>query len=75
LTRRGSNDWHGSALFFYRDHNLAAYPGLNRDPRTPDPFFARRQVGITASGSLRHDRLFFFANYEHRGCVEDAGIT
>lgn len=66
LTRRGSNEVHGSALFFYRDHNLAAYPGFTRDPRTPDPFFARRQAGITADGPIRRDRFFWFATYEHR---------
>ncbi len=30
-TRSGGNDFHGSVFYFYRDHNLAAYPGLQRD--------------------------------------------
>jgi hypothetical protein len=38
VSRRGENAFHGAGLFFYRDHNLAAYPGLARDPRTPSPF-------------------------------------
>jgi hypothetical protein len=32
VTRSGSNDLHGTAFYFFRDHNLAAYPALNRDP-------------------------------------------
>src|SRR5271163_1482107 len=39
VTRSGSNDFHGSGYFFYRDHNMAAYPGLKRatDPRSFNP--------------------------------------
>jgi hypothetical protein len=65
LTRRGGNDLHGAAFFYFRDHNLAAYPALKRDPRNPDPFFARRQSGLSLGGPLKRDRLFWFANVEH----------
>ena len=30
LPRQGSNEFHGSGYFFFRDHNMAAYPGLKR---------------------------------------------
>jgi hypothetical protein len=30
VTRSGSNDFHGSGYFFFRDHNMAAFPGLKR---------------------------------------------
>src|SRR5262249_19703183 len=53
VTRRGGNAFHGSAFAFYRDHRLAAYPGLNRDPKNPDPDFARRQYGLSAGGPLK----------------------
>src|SRR6185295_604358 len=43
VTRHGTNSLHGAAFFFYRDHNMAAYPGLHRDLKNPDPFFARKQ--------------------------------
>ena len=50
ITRSGSNDWHGSAYFFFRDHNMAAYPGLKRSTFNPNPFFARRNPGAWLSG-------------------------
>src|SRR3984893_10020100 len=46
VTRSGSNDWHGSGYFFYRDHNMAAYPNLQRLPSNPNPFFIRRNPGF-----------------------------
>jgi hypothetical protein len=39
VTRSGSNDFHGSGYFFFRDHNMAAFPGLRRpgDPSALNP--------------------------------------
>lgn len=65
VSRRGSNEVHGSGFFYYRDHNLAAYPGLRRSAFNPEPPFARRQSGFNLGGPLRRNRLFWFANYEH----------
>ena len=65
VTRSGGNDWHGNAYFFYRDHNMAAYPGLKRVALNPNPFFARRNPGFWLSGPVIKQKLFFFANYEH----------
>jgi Carboxypeptidase regulatory-like domain len=65
VTRTGGNDLRGSGYFFYRDHDMAAYPALRRDPLNPDPYFARRNPGAWLGGPIRKDRLFFFGNYEY----------
>ena len=65
VSRHGTNNLHGAAFFFYRDHNMAAYPGLHRDLKQPDPFFARKQSGFRLGGPLRKDRVFWFTNFEH----------
>jgi hypothetical protein len=65
ITRSGSNAFHGAGFFYFRDHNMAAYPYLRRDPVNPDPFFVRRQPGFWLGGPVKKDRLFFFANYEY----------
>jgi hypothetical protein len=70
VTRGGGNDFHGSAFFFYRDHNIAAYPGLARQRLFPDPFFARRNPGANIGGPLKKDKLFFFFNYEYQNQVQ-----
>jgi hypothetical protein len=64
VTRSGGNAYHGSGFYFYRDHNLAAYPGLQRDASNPDPFFQRRQFGYQLGGPIRKDRAFLFTSYE-----------
>ena len=65
VTRTGSNDLHGSGYFFFRNNDMAAYPGLRRDPLNPNPEFARRNPGAWVGGPIKRDRIFFFGNYEH----------
>lgn len=81
VSRSGGNKFHGSGYYFFRDHNMAAYPGLRRiceeNPANAicasaasrkgveDPFFARRNPGFSVGGPIIKDRLFFFTNYEY----------
>ncbi len=65
VTRTGGNDFHGSAYFFFRDNNMAAYPALKRNRLAPDPFFARRNPGFWLGGPIKKDKLFFFFNLEN----------
>ncbi len=74
VTRSGTNDWHGSAYFFYRDHNMAAYPNLQRIPSIPNPFFVRRNPGATLGGPIKKDKVFFFFNYEFLNQVAATSI-
>jgi hypothetical protein len=70
VTRSGSNDFHGSGLFFYRDHNMAAYPGLARNPLDENPYFVRKNPGASIGGPVKKDKLFFFFNYEYLNQVQ-----
>jgi hypothetical protein len=77
-TRSGSNQFHGSGFLFFRDHHLSAYPALHRDPSNPDPFFQRRQFGLSLGGPIRKDRAFFFGTFERneqRGVVSTELLT
>ena len=69
-TRGGTNDFHGSGFFFFRDHNMAAYPYLQRVETEPaSPFFARRQSGFEVGGPIKKDKLVFFSALEHTNQV------
>ncbi|HTB12540.1 MAG TPA: TonB-dependent receptor [Bryobacteraceae bacterium] len=75
VTRTGSNQFHGSGYFYFRDHNMAAYPNLVRDPLASSPFFARRNPGFWVGGPIKKDKLFFFFNYEYMNQVQNYSVV
>ena len=60
ITKRGSNDLHGSGFLFARGSGYAARPSFA--PTKPD--FDRKQFGANVGGPALRDRLFWFANIE-----------
>ena len=64
-TRRGSNDWHGSASYFYRGKSLNARNPVDNPEPDPKQPFARQNGVATVGGPLRHDKLWFFSSYEY----------
>lgn len=72
VSRSGTNELHGSAFIYYRDHNMAGFPALQRNPRRfidpslDNPFFARRQMGGSVGGPIKKDRVHYFFNYEYQ---------
>jgi hypothetical protein len=61
VTRSGTNALHGSAYEFARNATLDArnyFDGTNKPP------FSRNQFGGTLGGPIRHNKSFFFGNYE-----------
>jgi hypothetical protein len=82
VSRSGSNEFHGSGYYFFRDHNTAAYPSLARPlPGVPNysaqanPFFARRNPGVWIGGPIKKDKLFFFANFEYFNQVQAVNVA
>ena len=70
VTRSGSNEYHGTAFFFFRDHNMAAYPALKRSTIDPNPFFARRNPGVAGGGPILRNKLFFYGVFETQNQVQ-----
>ena len=64
-TRRGSDDWHGSASYFYRGNALNARNTLdNPEPNPKQPFSRQNFVG-TLGGPIKPGKLWFFSSYEY----------
>ncbi|MCI4566965.1 TonB-dependent receptor [Lysobacter sp. CFH 32150] len=61
VTKSGTNDFHGSAYYVYRDADMVG------DSEQGAPFTGFKEdfsYGATFGGPLMKDRLFFFLNYE-----------
>jgi hypothetical protein len=70
ITKSGTNGWHGSAYEFNRSNIGEANDWFNENtqvstgqPNIP-PFLRRNTFGVSLSGPIKKDRLFFFANWE-----------
>jgi Carboxypeptidase regulatory-like domain/TonB dependent receptor len=72
-TKSGSNDFHGSGFFFYRNSDQEA-----RDPFTNKPGVSLapanwKQFGGSVGGPIIKNKLFFFGDYQ--GTQQQQGIT
>ena len=64
-TRRGADDWHGSASYYYRGSGLNARNALdNPAPNPKQPFSRQNGVG-TLGGPFKAKKLWFFTSYEY----------
>jgi outer membrane receptor protein involved in Fe transport len=64
VTKSGTNDFHGSGFWFYRDQSMNANDPINKLHDLPKSPFHFNQFGATLGGPILRDRLFFFVNYE-----------
>lgn len=65
VTKSGTNEFRGSAFWFYNGDKLNAnsfFNNANRLSRTP---LNRQTYGGTIGGPIKKDKLFFFASYEN----------
>lgn len=72
VTKRGTNDLHGSVFGYIRDKSIQA-----RNPFSPidDPAYRRTQYGFALGGPLAKDRTHFFLSYEGRKRDESGFFT
>lgn len=62
VTRSGTNEFHGTGFWFFRNRTLDA-----RDPFAPfNPSELRNQFGGSIGGPIKKDKLFFFLNTEEQ---------
>jgi Carboxypeptidase regulatory-like domain/TonB dependent receptor len=59
-SRRGTNEWQGSAFGFLQNKSLIAKNAF----QTKVPDFGRQQFGLNLRGPLIKDKLFFAGSYE-----------
>jgi hypothetical protein len=66
IIKSGSNSYHGEAYEYFENRNLNAADNLNYVQGNPlHPRFDDNRFGGNFGGPIKHNRLFFFANYEY----------
>jgi carboxypeptidase family protein len=70
VTKSGVNVFHGSGYAFFRNDRFDA---RNFFDGAEKPAFDMKQFGVSLSGPIRRDSVFFFNNYE--GSRKDLGAT
>src|SRR5580698_3520697 len=69
VSKRGGNSFHGNAFEFFRNTGLDARGYFDPTRST----FNQNQFGGTIGGPLRHEKLFFFADYQ--GTLKNEGVS
>jgi len=69
VTKRGTNQWHGSGYEYYLDNNWAANTFDNNFSQTKRPSYHYSRFGFSVGGpvipkEILGGKTFFFANYE-----------
>jgi hypothetical protein len=68
ITRSGTNEFSGSAYYYFRNEDLAGKTpgGFDADERERLDEFTAELYGARIGGPIIKDKLFFFLNYERR---------
>ncbi|MBI4890857.1 MAG: TonB-dependent receptor [Acidobacteria bacterium] len=67
ITRGGTNEFHGSAFWFFRNDRLRANNFFSNARGQTRPVFHFNQFGASGGGRVVRDKTFFFADYQgHR---------
>ena len=64
ITKSGSNNFHGSAFYNFRNQSLRARDFFEKRDNSEKPDFSRQEFGGSLGGRLIRDKLFFFGAFE-----------
>ena len=64
VTRSGSNQFHGNGFDYLRNRDLNANDFFNNSAGVPIPVLIQNTFGASFGGPIKHNKLFFFGNYE-----------
>jgi len=75
ITKSGTNDFRGSAFYFYRPTAFSANNFFNNLAGVERPSLARNTFGGSIGGPIIKDRAFFFYSYEGQREKKDESVT
>jgi hypothetical protein len=64
ITKSGGNDFHGDVYYTFQNQDLEATPFTDRQAHIPKDKYQFEDYGVTVSGPIIRDKLFFLLSYE-----------
>jgi outer membrane receptor for ferrienterochelin and colicin len=64
VTKTGSNQFHGNAVYFYNSGGMNANDFFNNSSNTALPHEVNNQWQVSVGGPIKKDKIFFFVDYE-----------
>lgn len=64
LTKSGTNQWHGNAIYYWNGRAMNANDYINNENGVKRAFDNVNQWAASFGGPIRKDKTFFFFNYE-----------
>ena len=64
VSKSGSNSFHGSGFFNFRNQSLRAKDFFEKQTTDPKPDYSRQEFGGSVGGRIVKDKLFFFGAVE-----------
>jgi len=75
VTKSGTNDFHGTAFYFFRHSDLNANSWFSNRAGRQIPYFRRDQFGGVLGGPIKKDKTFFFTTYQYTGSKNPNSAT
>jgi Carboxypeptidase regulatory-like domain len=66
VTKRGTNDWHGSGYWYHQNDELNANDWFRNELKIPQPEWRDNRYGGKIGGPIWKNRTFFFLHEEER---------
>jgi len=66
VTKSGSNEWHGSANYYFQNDNLVA-----KDKHNTSGGFSTYDTAVTLGGPIIKDKLWIFGSYQKKNRKDD----
>jgi hypothetical protein len=66
ITKSGTNEFHGSGAFYFRDRKLQGLPATFDRTLGQEPPFDREQYSFALGGPIKKSKAWFFGSFEYR---------
>jgi Carboxypeptidase regulatory-like domain len=75
VTKRGSNDFHGSAYYYLQNNDLNANRWDYNRTGIARPALHDNRFGVSTGGPVIRNKTFFYAHYEGRRLPQTSAVT